>query len=204
MHKTQPRACDGASYKTTGGRLRHWRLTHIQYAGRWSHKSAADLVNSRKHTSSCHATSNYAFFHRCLYFKQARSSPEDCHTLLCLVSFSRRSPLLKRQREHVLRPEQTPRHKYQHSQVLFGSSQGPRAARTNGHPRVPVLKEASFRLRGPHFTTLLPLQSQTSPLTRNPRRAAFLAQGNPLYVQYHVVLVASRYDMELNGLERGI
>lgn len=61
--KIQPEACDGDSYKTTGRRQRHWRLTHIQYARKSNHKSTPDIVNSRKYTSNCHATSNNIFSH---------------------------------------------------------------------------------------------------------------------------------------------
>lgn len=60
--KIQSQTCGGDSYKTTGTSLRHWGLTHIQYVRKCSHKSTADIVNSRKHTSNCRATSNNVFF----------------------------------------------------------------------------------------------------------------------------------------------
>lgn len=76
--KIQPQACDGDSYKTTGGRLRCWRLTHIQYARKSNHKSTPDIVNSQKYTSNALPFQTTFFSpHTYLYFTHSQDSTEN-------------------------------------------------------------------------------------------------------------------------------
>lgn len=95
-NKIQPQACDGDSYKTTDKRLRNWRLTHIQHVRKSNHKPAPDIVNSRKYTSNRHAISNSVFYPQpCERWKEAKNSPEDCHTPLVKFIFQGDIPFLR-------------------------------------------------------------------------------------------------------------
>jgi len=102
--KIQPQAGDGDS--TTDSRLRHLRLTHIQYARKSNHKSAPGIVTTKNThqtakplQTSFFSSLTFTFYPQWRYhWEQAKSSPEGCHAVSCQVNVSRRFSLLKRPR----------------------------------------------------------------------------------------------------------